>query len=344
MNHEANQPLDPSNELDALLIELRLGKLNPAQQRDLDTRLASDSSLADRDASLRDALRALDTYRVAVPADLAERTLARVRRHAATGTTPSTPRIAWPAEDERIIRFHSVREIAAVAAMIVLAVGIGVPGLVQMRDRAQRTACSWNLGQVGRGMQTYATAFADSLPFVGFNRQSSWQPTREPGIVHVPNRQHLYPLLVTGNVPEPSWLICPSGSGVPMSPALVKSKAGFVEASNISYATQNMAGVRPSVRNLPNMPLIADDNPIFDDGVPSFDLAARTLGLSDPSQSNSAAHRFAGQNVLSADGTVRWTTTPLAGVHGDNIWTLQGAQRYTGREGPATATDSHLLK
>lgn len=32
------------------------------------------------------------------------------------------------------------------------------------------------------------------------------------------------------------------------------------------------------------------------------------------------------------------------GVDGDNIWTLLKVQAYTGREGLATLTDSHLLK
>jgi hypothetical protein len=36
--------------------------------------------------------------------------------------------------------------------------------------------------------------------------------------------------------------------------------------------------------------------------------------------------------------------TPDAGVDGDNIWTLQGVSTYTGREGPASAADAHLIK
>jgi hypothetical protein len=79
---------------------------------------------------------------------------------------------------------------------------------------------------------------------------------------------------------------------------------------------------------------------LFDNGWPLFE----TLGLSDPANANSRAHGGAGQNVLTLDGNVKWFTNPNAGINNDNIWTLEGVDEYTGREGPRSATDSHLLK
>lgn len=341
MSQDANQ----QDQLREQMIELRLGRLSADDARDTSARIAADAALAAEDADLRDALGALNSYQTATPSDLIDRTIARIRSMPAVAPNkPATPRVVWPEEQGgRFVRLHSFREITAVAATIILAVGIGVPSLVNMRERAQRTACSWNLGQVGRGLQGYATTFADSLPFVGFGQANSWQPSRDPSIVRVPNRQHVYPLLSSGQA-SAEWFICPAGTDVPMSVDQVRSHRGFIEPRNISYATQNMAGVRPSLSGSPQLVVAGDDNPFFEDGVPALDLAARKIGLSDPAAQNSRAHRRHGQNLLQADGTVRWTTTPASGVNGDNVWTLSGAPSYTGREGPLTNTDTHLLK
>ena len=86
----------------------------------------------------------------------------------------------------------------------------------------------------------------------------------------------------------------------------------------------------------PDLPIMADDNPLFDDGLP--------LGLSYGPNANSRSHRGAGQNVLTLSGRVRWKTDPNCGVDGDNIWTLFNVKIYTGREGPKSSSDSHLLK
>jgi hypothetical protein len=128
-----------------------------------------------------------------------------------------------------------------------------------------------------------------------------------------------------------------------MSADQVARHNDFTESRNISYSYQNMAGVRPALHDSPDLPILADNNPIFDDGRPLFDLRYR-LGLSDPAEANSRAHGGTGQNILTLGGRVRWVTTPNAGVNGDNIWTLRGVRSYSGREGPQTATDSHLLK
>jgi hypothetical protein len=100
--------------------------------------------------------------------------------------------------------------------------------------------------------------------------------------------------------------------------------------------------VRPCVRDDPRLPILADENPLFADGVPLVD--ARRLIRMNPATANSHAHGGAGQNILTLRCEVKWTTTPLVGIDDDSIWTLSGVTDYTGREGPTCATDSHLLK
>jgi hypothetical protein len=337
-------PTSPDNSFEPELLDLHLGRLSAAEANACRARIAADPGLAEQNEALAAVFQALDRWRAApVPADLTTRIRARV------AVAEQRPRLVRTTDDltqaaeqsvGRVIRLGSLREIVAVAAMIVLMVGLGVPGALHMRDRSQRMGCSANLAMVGRGLQQYASSFSGGLPFVGWNSRMSWQPSSTPGVVTLPNRRHVYPLLREGYVREPRAFLCPARGDVPMPAEQVRQRSDFIESRNVSYAYFNMGGARPSLQDDPNLPILADDNPMFEDGVPLFD----PLGLSHPENRNSHAHGGAGQNILTLDGHVKWTNSPNAGIDSDNIWTLQGVQTYTGREGPTTTTDAHLLR
>jgi len=336
--------IGPQDSFDPRLLDLHLGHLSESERGELRRRLAEDPRLAGQSAALESVLTALDSWAHApMPADLRARVVARVR---AAGPAPRL----WRASDQltehlertatRVLPLRNLADIVAVAAMIVLAVGIGVPSMLHMRERQQRLGCSYNLAQVGGAIQQYTSTFNASLPFAGWGPGSSWQPESAAGAATMPNRRHIYLLLSRSFVLDPRVFVCPAQPHVPMSPAAVSQHADFLEARNLSYAYQNMAGVRPSANDDPRLPVLVDENPLFEDGRLRLDL----LRLRDPDRTNSRAHRGAGQNLLTLRGEVKWVTTPLAGVDGDNIWTLRGVSDYTGREGPLAATDSHLLK
>ena len=331
---------------DARLLDLHLGHLSTSEQAELRRRIADDPGLGAQNEALATVFAALRAVQdEPVPATLLQRVTASVRN---AGPAPRVVRptdeltVATERTNGRIIRLGNVRDLAAVAALIVLAVGVGVPSLMHMRERHDRLGCSWNLAQLGRGVQQYAATFNASLPFVGWGQHQSWQPSNEPGVVMVPNRRHVYPLLLQAYILDPRLFVCPSSRGVPMPREAVRQRDDFLESRNLSYAYQNMAGVRASANDDAGLSILADENPLFDGGVPLFD--AQRLPWSDPGHVNSRAHGGAGQNILTLGGHVQWTTTPLSGVNGDNIWTLDGVTEYTGHEGPRAATDSHLLK
>jgi len=336
----------PDCEFDPNLLDLYLGQLTPEQRVELERRIATDPALARQNEALATVFRALDCAATPTPPEnLADRVAARVAAVDPPRVVP-TPDASTLDEEEfpRLLpRIYSLREVIAVAAMIVLAIGLGVPSVLHVRERNQRMLCSNNLAQLGRGLQTYAASFGDSLPFAGWNpRHMSWQPTNDPNVETVPNRRHIYPLLPSGHV-RTLWFVCPGGDDVAMPDEQVRHRDDFIESRNLSYAYQNMAGVRPSLLDSPDLPILADNNPCFDDGRPLFDALTR-LGMHDPAKSNSRAHRGAGQNILTLDGRVIWKDTPNCGINGDNIWTLDKVREYTGREGPQSKTDSHLLK
>jgi hypothetical protein len=339
----------PESEFDPQLLELHLGRLSGRERDALEERIRSDAGLRSQHEALTAMFQALSRARdpePRLPTGLTDKISARVAaaEPPLRVTRPARRAAAELAELEgaRLIRLHSFREIVAVAAIIVFAVGLGVPSVLHMRERAHRYACTENLANIGRGMQAYAMANHGGLPFVGWSGNSIWRPTDEPGLDVLPNRRHVYPLLRNGYV-HARILVCPSASDLPMPEDQIPYHDDFLESRNLSYAYQNMAGVRPSLRDDPDLPVLADDNPLFDNGWPLF-AVMRSLGLSDPTQANSRVHGGAGQNILTLGGYVRWKDTPNCGVDGDNIWTLEDVDEYTGREGPRSTADSHLLK
>lgn len=340
MSQTPTMPEEAELEFDPQLIDCFLKRPGGPLPSDLAIRISASPALLAQHEELRGAFNALDSLTdISAPAGLAQRICAKVRS--------TKPALRWHAaggsdDGERVIRLTNFRDITAVAATIVLAIGLGVPSLLQMRERNERMLCSANLAEIGRGLQAYAAAYGDSLPFAGWQRGDTWASSHSGGAT-VPNRRHLYPLLASHNVSAPQLFICPSSEDVPMSASQIALHNDFIEDRNISYANQNMAGVRPSLKDNPSLPILGDDNPFFSSGVPILDLAARGLRLNDARQ-NSRAHGGAGQNILALDGAVKWTTTPDCGIDGDNIWTLKQVANYTGREGPAASTDSHLIK
>jgi hypothetical protein len=328
---------------DGQLVDLQLGRLSASEQIELNLRIAADPALQQQHETLTAAFKALNGYKAdPAPPDLARRVAARV---AAVGRPV---RLVRPADNltrtvERgtplILRLGNMREIVAAAAMIVLMIGFAAPSLLHLRERGQRVGCSANLAALGMGVQQYAQTYGSSLPFTGWSSRASWAPTQDPGIVLVPNRRHLYPLLQKAFIAHPRLFLCPSCGGAPMPVDQVARRSDFLDDANVSYTYFNMAGQRPSVEDNPDLPVMSDQNPVFGEGLSLLSKIA----FRDRAESNSPAHR-AGQNILVLDGHVKWVTTPDAGINGDNIWTLQGVNTYTGREGPASAVDAHLIK
>lgn len=310
-------------------------------------RQAGNPATNELDPQLVEALTALDAWKITPSPALSQRVLEGVRARVAVST--SGPRLVTaPAGESRrkdrfpseplVLRMGNWRDALAIAAVIVFAVGVGVPGMLNMKARNQRIGCSQNLAMLGQGIQQYTHTYASSLPFVGM-RPAQNVSRAEPAFA---NRRHMYPLLETAFVADPRLFICPSGRDIPLRTADVKRNRDFPDARNISYAYFNMAGARPSANAPASLPILSDDNPLFADGELLQDVRRYLSG--EGVLSNSFAHRGVGQNVLSLDGHVQFARTPLAGLNQDNIWTLQNISEYTGVEGPADANDAQLIK
>lgn len=333
-------------EFDARLLDMHLGRLNDAERDEIHQRLSDEPTLASQNDVLTSVFGVLNCLRSdALPAGFAERLNNRIAatnaplRVVTDGASTARPTTRRDEQESFrwVLRAGNFRDLIAAAAIIVLAIGLGVPTMLHMRETNHRVGCSANLARMGQGLASYASTFNQALPFVGWGSWDSWQPSSDANVQVVQNRQHLAPLLPGGTI-DPKWLVCPSTKDIPLT-----SNQRVIDASNLSYAYQNMSGIRPSLADDPNLPILADDNPLFDDGRPLADLRVK-IGIADPASVNSRAHGGYGQNVLTLGGRVIWADTPQIGVDGDNIWTLANVRSYSGREGPKIATDAHLLK
>ncbi|MEX1017333.1 MAG: hypothetical protein WDZ31_11370 [Phycisphaeraceae bacterium] len=238
------------------------------------------------------------------------------------------------------------RQVAMAAAVFVVAVSLLFPVLEHNRSEARRIACASNLRTAfSEGFGAYATDYNGMLPR-GEVRQGNvwWNVGQRPEHEHAgspSNTAHLFILIHEGYV-DPATLACPENSTAFVR-QLSANQRDWPSPEAVSYSYQNQYRAEPLRLNRNgHLALLADRNPLFvmRGGTMTFD---RTTPRTAPSR----IHDNRGQNVLTADGGVRWTLRPLLSVprQGDgNIWVADNDVKvFTGRELPASEADSFLV-
>ena len=334
----------PHDDLEALLLDEQMGLIEPADRERLERALSSDPELRARRDRLAEAVRPLDAWSPSpAPATLVQSVMAHIEASDRTIKFDPT-RAGRPVDEEASFMpaLMSLREVIAVAASILIIVGVFVPSYYGVRQRAQQAVCSSQLGGIGQGLNSYAADHAGHLPFAGRPRGASWLPASdnppEPN-VREPNRfsntRHPF-LLVKFRYVNPKLMVCPGQEdGLPLESADGLDRDDFTLPSQIGYSWQ-MHHKTPLRDKLDKFfAIAADRTPFVKDG--------HLTPVIDPMSNSSAHGDNAGQNVLYLDGGVRWRRTPLCGVKGDNIWQAGHITRYTGVEEPADDTDSFLI-
>ncbi|KPK82065.1 MAG: hypothetical protein AMJ81_10120 [Phycisphaerae bacterium SM23_33] len=305
------------------LIDLVLGRCDAAAAEEARRRLESDAGFSALRADVANALSALGAYSAAEPPeDLVDRTMARIRAVRRTEALLE----AAPIEPEARRRVFSFRELAALAAVAVLAVGILLPSLWKAHQQAQKALCGNNLAAIFTGVSHYANGNNEALPSV---RGESW--------VDASNSAGLF-LLVRNDYAAPEVFQCPAAGG--QSFVVQQGMFDFPSPKSIGYSYQHSLD-GPIRRDDPELLRVAEEFPILGDTSPMF--AGGKFHPDRVGRRVSENHGNTGQNTLRLDGSVFWATHANVGVDGDNIYLVRGVLKYTGVERPASKTDTFLV-
>ncbi|HAI11747.1 MAG TPA: hypothetical protein DCM28_08580 [Phycisphaerales bacterium] len=226
-------------------------------------------------------------------------------------------------------------EVAAIAAMILMAISLGLPMLTRHRNDARRFACESNLATAGVAMGHYANDYNGVMPRGDARPGSAWWKVGKESDNNIQsNSANLY-LLAREHYINPQSLSCPNNEDAPKD--LTRDMHDWPEYNAVSYSYQNQYSKKAIKLNQNNqLAVLADKNPLFyADGKNLHHLADFEPNLP------SMRHNRQGQNILLASGSVQWSRNPV--VRGDNIWLVSGIDDYTGNEAPRSINDAFLV-
>jgi len=300
------------------------------------------------------ALKPLDALRAeSCPDELAELTISKLKTAASLGQTQLESLLTE--EQRKPVRaaettsrsfWRNVVEVAAVAAVIFVVTGVAFPTLNNMRQRARITAaCKSQLKGISEGIAMYSDDHNGSLPSVATAAGAPWWKVGDQGAKNQSNTRPLWLLVKNGYVDGKSF-VCPGrkdAKQVKLDFANIEKHNDFPGRQYVNYSFMFMCDkVAKQQKSLANTVVMADLNPVFER---IFDKAS---GLkSNPIRLNeqmlkmlSTNHGQRGQNILFGDGRVVFAKSRI--VNGDDIYTVKGANVYSGCEVPSGTDDIFL--
>jgi len=307
------------------LLGLHLG-LHDADEAERLQAHADDETLQ----AIDDLLAPLGSYDCPVPADLSARIDAalnkeRVLSFAEANEADAVGGGSW----------LTSRDLLALAAAIVLFVGVFFPSYQSARDRAEQIACQGNLRVQAAGFEGYAQENDGVYPFAGHAPSDAGWARNAPTGQFAPSSRHMYQL-VRMNFIVPKALVDPGDATAGSNSVIEVNGLGTVPMP--SYVGFDSRGPWRRYDHSPLMPLTAGMTPLVDEN-----RNLRRDGLISQNSPNHGNDR--GQNVLRLDNSVQWTPSSRAGLNkNDDIYRLSDYRddEYTGLERPRGQTDVFL--
>jgi prepilin-type processing-associated H-X9-DG protein len=262
-------------------------------------------------------------------------------------------------------RAYTSLELLAILGIGVILLAIFVPFSASLIEGNRRVRCEDNLLQLRDALQAYANVNHNDFPrtlydpvvnrdgytaFTGADAANPFSVSVGPSDVTA----SLWLLVRGGYVTNLSIFVCPSSREYPDRltdpigrPVAADRRSNFRSAANLSYSYADpFSGYVDYRLNSDVLPahfaLLADKNPGSAAAKVGHDAAPLDLA-----RGNSLNHGQAGQNVLFADGSVTFQTTPYCGVgvdadkktDGDNIYTVLAPLPLTPGNSPFYAND-----
>jgi len=303
--------------------------------------------------TLKRALAPLDEMpREACPDELVDRTVASLmdRAHADSSEDRLEKLLVTEQTAPTRIRIPFWRnwgDIATVAAVLVLFVGIVLPALGHARQKYQQQRCQTQLSSVHNAMASYVSDHDGQMPRVPVAPGSPWWKVGYQGAANHSNTRGPWLLVKEGYV-DPNRFICP---GRPESRELrfdtleVANYNDFPGATYIHFSIRIGCPESKQQGLTGRRVILADRNPLSEK-LPTDYSAQFALKLChELMTSNSANHNRRGQNVLFCDGSVEFTRRRNTSISEDDIYTLSNMTdgcEISGCEVPSCETDAFL--
>lgn len=342
-----------------------------ARGRDL---IASNPEAAHLYDGLEDTLTELDSIKYEpCPENLADLTIARLKLAASarhTGQASSVPsgleqlleaesKKSAPAKSisagakvpREPISLRKFFDFAAVAAAVILISSIAFPTISHMRQQSWQTACINNTRNIGQGISRLLNDnynLAEAKVTAG----SPWWKIGDQGPQSQSNTRFAWQLVKRDYV-KPDAFICPGHrSARPLTPEQItrhlQQLQDFPSRKNISYSLTIINGQNAITKMGSRRVIMSDMNPIFrsiptcgNDPVAKMNEFEKVLLTQNLKQMCSPNHNCKGQNVLYSDGSVELIKNRM--VDGDDIFTIQGVDVYSGTEMPVVKNDVFLV-
>lgn len=328
---------------------------DPAERVETERLLAEDDDARQIDQALRKTLEPLTAWQdEAAPAGLAERTMEYIRQHeqaqvmARASAAIGSRRASAKAEKEvngsrgRWV-LHSVRDLVAVAAGIMIIVLVSQPGFRHARQLSRQQQCAAQMAEVGAGTVRYANDNQGYLPYVKHQPGAVWWNVGNQNADNTSNTRNPF-LLVKGGYLPARVFVCPGTEHkghrvVYIDPQRLKLMQDFASRDQVNYSFRLMFDKRNlQLDKATGIPMMTDQNPLF----AGFNGTRGELDLgleANLQQVNSPNHGGRGQSILYPDGRVRFVSERHVGPGDDDIFTIKSATRYRGNELPESEED-----
>lgn len=237
-------------------------------------------------------------------------------------------------------------EVIAVAAMLAISVSLLWPLLSQQRNSASRLACQNNIQAAGLGFSSYAKDSGGFLPrYVSTPGKEWWEVGKgikqEQGQTHALSNSANLMLPVRKSYISLASLACPSNPYADREGQLAPNATDFTNYATVSYSLQNrFTSFDTKLEDKPRMVILADRNPLL---LRFYKGNAFVKQVSI--QAASDLHGGIGQNVLFADGSVKFIKTPAV-ESDDNIWLpkhVKSIENLKLNDSPQVAGDSMVV-
>jgi len=286
------------------------------------------------------------------PDELAERTIARLIEQARLTSGQGRLEELLDAEHGRVapLRIPFLRnwtEIAAMAAVLVLFIGVLFPAFGLARQKQWQAHCQSHFAGIYSGLAGYVNDHDGRLPTVAAAPGAPWYMVGTQGPETPANTRRAW-LLVKLNYAPLSAFACPArpGRSSPDPDIIPVAQYNDFPARSFIHFSVRIDGPQDAQPNLGRKRVfLADLNPLSEE-FPSDLSTPASIELRDTlMKANSRNHRQRGQNVLCCDGSVEFTKTRRTSISDDDIYmlkTMVSGQRICGCERPASDSDTFV--